>query len=478
MRWFYFIISMAGHRLRLSWHFQLGRIEGQEFALQPAPDAVSGYIVISGWHDWFLPRYFCRHLLVVKNVSLAACYSRLVLRAAVTAAALLLASPVFAEEADVAFQSCLVTLGERALTEGVDRAVVASVMESTKRLERVIKLDRSQPEFTRTFGGYYVPRVTKQRVEQGRALYAKHRDLLNRLQREYGVPGHYLLSFWGLETNYGGYFGRISTTDALATLACDQRRSDFFSNEFLSALKIIAAGDIEQGQMRGSWAGAIGNMQFLPSVFLKYAVDGDGDGLRDLWGSLPDSLASAANFLRGIGWHRELRWGREVRLPDEFDFTLSGRDRGRTLEEWVHLGIIDIEGEALPHLDIEAAVLVPSGHLGPTFLIYENFEVIMRWNRSEYYAITVGRLADRIAGGGELTRKAIIDGESITTDTVRRLQQELALLGYYDAGEVDGIFGPATRRALSRFQNANDMIADGYPNTEALQAVRNTAATM
>ena len=395
----------------------------------------------------------------------------------VTTALLSFLSPAFAQNTDVAFETCLDTLGERARNEGVDAAVVASVLEKTTRLERVIDLDRSQPEFTRTFGDYYVPRVTKQRVAQGRALYAKHRDLLNRLQREYGVPGHYLLAFWGLETNYGSYFGKISTMDALATLACDQRRADFFSDEFLSALRIVAAGDIEREQMRGSWAGALGNMQFLPSVFLKYAVDGDGDGLRDLWGSLPDSLASAANFLRGIGWRTELRWGREVRLPEEFDFSLSGRDRGRTLEEWVRLGITDAYGGALPRLDIQAAVLVPSGHRGPAFLTYDNFDVIMRWNRSEYYAISVGRLADRIAGGGRLTREAIIGGEPITTDKVRRLQEDLALVGY-DAGKADGIFGPATRRALSSFQNANDMIADGYLNTEALQAVRNTAATM
>ena len=395
----------------------------------------------------------------------------------VTTALLSFLSPAFAQNTDVAFETCLDTLGERARNEGVDAAVVASVLEKTTRLERVIDLDRSQPEFTRTFGDYYVPRVTKQRVAQGRALYAKHRDLLNRLQREYGVPGHYLLAFWGLETNYGSYFGKISTMDALATLACDQRRADFFSDEFLSALRIVAAGDIEREQMRGSWAGALGNMQFLPSVFLKYAVDGDGDGLRDLWGSLPDSLASAANFLRGIGWRTELRWGREVRLPEEFDFSLSGRDRGRTLEEWVRLGITDAYGGALSQLDIQAAVLVPSGHRGPAFLTYDNFDVIMRWNRSEYYAISVGRLADRIAGGGRLTREAIIGGEPITTDKVRRLQEDLALVGY-DAGKADGIFGPATRRALSSFQNANDMIADGYLNTEALQAVRNTAATM
>ena len=420
--------------MRLSWHRRLGRIKVQESAQQS-------------------------------------------LLGVVAAVCLLLAPPVFAEVTDTTFKSCLGALGERAINEGVNAAVVATMLEKTSRLERVVKLDRSQPEFTKTFSGYYVPRVTKKRVAQGRALYAKHQDLLNRLQREYGVPGHYLLAFWGLETNYGSYFGSIPTMDALATLACDQRRSAFFSEEFLSALKIISAGDIKREQMRGSWAGAIGNMQFLPSVFLKYAVDGDGDGKRDLWGSLPDSLASAANFLRGIGWHTELRWGREVSLPAEFDYSLTGRDRTRTLQEWVRLGITDVNGDAMPQLDIQAAILVPSGHLGPAFLTYDNFDVIMRWNRSEYYAISVGRLADRIAGAGKLTRDATIDGEPITVEKVRWLQESLTLLGY-DAGEADGIFGPATRRALSNFQKANNMIADGFIDAEALQAVRNTVATM
>lgn len=386
-------------------------------------------------------------------------------------------SSAFAQNTDVTFKSCLAALGERAQNEGVDVEVVTSVLKDTRRLERVIKLDRSQPEFTNTFANYYLRRVTTKRVEQGRALYEKHRDLLNRVQLEYGVPAHYLLSFWGLETNYGSYFGSIRTTDALATLACDSRRASFFSDEFIAALKIVAAGDIELDRMRGSWAGAVGHVQFLPSVFLKYAVDGDGDGRRDLWGSVPDALASAANFLRGINWQRDLRWGREIRLPQNFDYSLAGRDQKRPLTEWVGLGVTDAYGGALPQLDIKAGVLVPAGHRGPVFLVYDNFEVIMRWNRSENYAISVGRLADRIAGSVALTREADPDSESITIEAVIRLQQDLVLLGY-DAGKADGMFGPATRRALSRFQNANDMIADGHLNSEALQAVRNTAETM
>ena len=387
------------------------------------------------------------------------------------------AQSVLAQEADAEFVSCLESMGERARNEGVDAAVIASVLADTTRLQRVISLDRSQPEFTRTFADYYTRRVTEQRVAQGRALYAEHRDLLVRLQREYGVPAHYLLAFWGLETNYGSYFGKIRTTDALATLSCDQRRSEFFTGEFIAALKIIDAGDIERELMLGSWAGAIGNVQFMPSVFLRYAVDGDGDGRRDLWGSVPDSLASAANFLRGIGWRAQLRWGREVRLPQEFDYSLGGRDEVRTLAEWVRLGVSDAYGGALPLLEIPAAVLVPAGHQGPAFLTYENFDVIMRWNRSEYFAIAVGRLADRIAGGSVLTRKVDTGAEPITRDKVERLQADLALLGF-DVGKADGVYGPATRRALSRFQKSNDMIADGHLNRKALQAVSNSAAAL
>ncbi len=397
----------------------------------------------------------------------------------VVAAAVLLSflAPLPAEDSDAGFATCLGALGERARSVGVDAAIVDSVLRDTRRLENVIRLDRSQPEFTSTFADYYSRRVTNGRVVQGRALHDRHRDLLDRVQREYGVPAHYLLAFWGLETNYGRHFGKISTTDALATLACDTRRPEFFSDEFVSALRIFAAGDIEPGRMRGSWAGAIGHMQFLPSVFLRYAVDGDGDGRRDPWGSLPDALASAANFLRGIGWQPGLRWGREVSLPRDFDYSLAGREQKRPLKSWAGLGITDAYGGALPPLDIDAAVLVPAGHRGPAFLVYDNFEVIMRWNRSEYYAIAVGRLADRIAGSVELTRRPDPDSEQITLAEVKRLQQDLGLLGF-DAGEADGMFGPVTRRALSRFQQAREMIADGHLDRQTLEAVRDAAASL
>ena len=370
-----------------------------------------------------------------------------------------------------AFQSCVAGLTQRALDAGISEPVVSDVLGGAEKLERVISSDRNQPEFVRTFADYYDRRVSADRVSRGRAMLQQHRALLNRVQREYGIPPHYLVSFWGLETNFGNYFGNIRTTDALTTLACDQRRAEFFSGELMAALEIIDAGDIEADRMLGSWAGAMGHMQFLPSVFLRYAVDADGDGRRDLWGSVPDALASAANFLRGIGWTSGLRWGREVRLPDSFDYALAGRGQSRTLADWASAGVTDAFGNALPALDFNAAILVPAGHEGPAFIAYDNFNVIMRWNRSEYYAIAVGRLADRIAGAGRLTRPADGGAAPVATDDLRELQQNLSALGF-DAGKPDGIAGPATRRALAAFQTERSLIADGHVDNESVAAVR------
>jgi membrane-bound lytic murein transglycosylase B len=380
-----------------------------------------------------------------------------------------------AESANPAdFATCVAGLQSKARAAGISEPVVRDVLGAVERVDKVIELDRKQPEFTATFTEYYTRRVTDERIERGRALLKEHRAVLDSVQRETGVPAHYLIAFWGLETNFGGYFGDIPVPASLATLACDERRSTFFTAELLAALQIIDDGDITPERMLGSWAGAMGHMQFLPSVFLRHATDGDGDGKRDLWGSIPDALASAGNFLRDIGWERGLRWGREVRLPKDFDYTLAGRDADEPLSTWVDRGVRDVFGNTLPRLDLPAALIVPSGHTGPAFLVYRNFDVIMRWNRSEFYALAVGRLADRIAGGGPLAQPPPEATVRITADDVRQLQRDLAMLGY-DVGPPDGIAGPATRRALSRFQASRELVADGYLDPALLAAVREEA---
>ncbi len=363
-----------------------------------------------------------------------------------------------------AFQQCVASLQDVARTQGISSHTVDQVLAGVSYLDKVIELDRRQPEFTTPFSEYLGLRVTEQKVKKGRELYQQHRDLLQRVTRETGVPGHYLVAFWGLETNYGTYFGKMSTLDSLATLACDPRRSEYFTGELMSALKIIDSGDIEPERMQGSWAGALGHVQFMPSVFLKYARDADQDGTRDLWGSVPDAMLSAGTFLQGIGWKPQLRWGREVLLPKEFNYRLAGLGQTKSLAEWRQQGLTDAFGRPLPDVDVQASLLVPAGHEGPAFLVYDNFDVIMRWNRSEYYALAVGHLADRIAGAGPLQNPPPSDTPRLSRQIVLQLQERLIASGV-DPGSPDGILGPATRKALREYQHQNGLVADGYPDS-------------
>lgn len=384
-----------------------------------------------------------------------------------SAAAQKIADEVSLTMSQADFTACVDQLGERARAEGVSARTVEASLSDLTFNTRVIELDRAQPEFTASFAGYFNTRMSEQRIQRGREMLREHRPLLDRVAREYGVPAQYLVAFWGMETNYGGFFGRMSVIESLATLGCDGRRSAYFSSELINALRIIDEGAITPERMQGSWAGAMGHVQFMPSVFLEHAVDDDGDGRRDLWGSIPDAMASAANFLRAIGWETGSRWGREVHLPEGFDYSKAGLSERLTLSEWRALGVRMTDGSGLPQVeDMRASLLLPSGHRGPAFLVYDNFRVIMRWNRSEFYALSVGHLADRIAGAGQLSR-APVDAPRLHRDQVKIVQTTLNDKGF-EAGEVDGILGPGTRAALGRFQQDQGMIADGFPGKEVL----------
>ena len=363
-------------------------------------------------------------------------------------------------------------LADRARQEGISTVVVDAVLGNVRQSERVLELDRSQPEFASTFAGYYPARVSDQRVKKGRALLRQHEQLLVSIQADTGVPPHYVLAFWGLETNYGSYLGDHNVPDALATLACDSRRGSYFSGELMQALRLIERGDVAAKDMRGSWAGAMGNVQFMPTNYVKHAVDADGDGRRDLWGSTADALASAGRFLKSLGWKPGLRWGREVFLPEDFDLSLIGQKQ--PLRFWAARDVRNAAGAVLPALDETARILLPSGHRGPAFIAYDNFDVIMGWNRSEHYALTVGRLADRIAGGGRLARAIPQGPKRFSLDAVRLMQEQLTSLGY-DLGEPDGRFGPATRKALAQFQADTALRADGYPSSETQEALSRRA---
>ena len=355
---------------------------------------------------------------------------------------------------------------------GVSEATIDQVFSNLEELPRVVASDKAQPEFRQTFTEYYGRRVTESRVTRGRELLKTHRSLLARLAQETGVPPHYLVAFWGLETNFGSYFGTLHIPSALATLACEGRRRAFFTNEFLATLKIVDSGDIAANKLIGSWAGAIGHMQFMPTTFLAHARDGDGDGKRDLLGSIDDALSSGAHYLQDLGWERGFRWGREVLLPENFDYINSGSHLWKPLEEWSELGVKTTAGQPVGTIDIQASLLLPTGHTGPAFLVYDNFKIIMNWNRSEFYALSVGRLADRIAGGGGLlTSLPKADSLKISIADVSWLQAKLNTLGY-PTGKPDGIVGPATRKAIQAYQHKLALTADGYPTGALIDNLR------
>lgn len=381
------------------------------------------------------------------------------------------ASASAAADADLEnrFPQCIEHLESQAIEAGVSSQTAGEVLAGAEYLERVIELDRRQPEFTTTFADYLNRRVNSDRVSRGRELLDQHEALLERVTRKTGVPAPYLVAFWGLETNFGSYFGKMSVPSSLATLACDERRSQFFTEQLIAALRIIDEGAIPAEQMEGSWAGAMGHVQFMPTVFLRHAVDGDGDGKRDLWNSLPDAMMSAGHFLQDLGWDGDYRWGREVLLPQGFDYSLAD-GRRLPLEKWRTLGVTDAFGNKLANEPIEAALVVPAGHRGPAFLAYKNFNVIMGWNRSEFYAIAVGHLADRIAGAGKLQNPPPEDMPALSRNNILTLQKALNEQGF-DTGKPDGILGPNTRSAIRGYQSENGLVADGYPGDTVLDAL-------
>jgi len=371
---------------------------------------------------------------------------------------------------DAEFAQCLSGLQQRARSEQLSTHAVDEVLANLKQQMRVLELDRSQPEFTQTFADYFQQRVTAERIERGQELLDQHQAFLTDLTRKYGVPGRYLVAFWGLETNFGSYLGKMPTLDSLATLACDERRSEFFTNELMHALALLERESLTPEEMRGSWAGAMGHTQFMPSAYRLHAIDGDGDGHVNLWRSERDALASGANFLVNLGWQKGQRWGREVLLPDDFPYVKTGLNNSQPVTYWRGLGVSFANGNPIPDIDMQASVLVPAGHSGPAFLVYPNFDVILRWNRSEYYALAVGVLADRLIGAGPLVRSPSSDEAALSRNAIENMQRQLKDLGF-DAGEIDGVLGSMTQSALREFQASTGMIADGYPDRETLCAL-------
>ena len=289
-----------------------------------------------------------------------------------------------------------------AAATGISQATINAALRHVSPIERVIELDRKQPEGTMTFAKYKTRVISDQRIKQGRYLLNKHRAQLNAASAKYGVPAHVIVALWGIETSYGHNTGGFKVIDSLATLAHDGRRSSFFRKELMNALKIIDAGHISASAMKGSWAGAMGQNQFMPSSFEAYAVDGNGDGRRDIWGSLPDVFASTANYLSKSGWNDDQKWGRAVKIPADIRRATptgkAGTKTRRSLAEWSRMGVTLPNGGALPVVDgMMGAVVLPDGQSGPAYMTYGNYRVIMKWNNSTYFATSVGLLSDLIA---------------------------------------------------------------------------------
>ncbi|MGO3004655.1 MAG: lytic murein transglycosylase, partial [Halomonas sp.] len=323
------------------------------------------------------------------------------------------------------FQQWLDEFRRYAAGEGISEATLSEAFDGIRHLDRVIELDGYQPEFVRPIWEYLDTAVSSTRVNTGREKLAAHRDTALEMQQRFGVPAEIIVAIWGIESNYGSNFGDFSTLESLATLAFDGRRRDFARGELLAALRIIDEGDIAADQMKGSWAGAMGHTQFIPSSFEAYAVDGDGDGRRDIWGSIPDVMASTANYLARAGWQTGQPWGVEIRLPEGFDYTQTDR---RSSAEWRNQGVRAQQGE-LPDFD-SASVVVPAGAQGPAFLVGANFRAILRYNNATSYALAVATLGDAIAGR-EGTQHEWPRGETpLTRDDVQELQRELNRTGY------------------------------------------------
>ncbi|HAG70825.1 MAG TPA: lytic murein transglycosylase [Gammaproteobacteria bacterium] len=368
------------------------------------------------------------------------------------------------------FEEWLLELRSEAVGNGISEVTLAS-LDSIEPLERVLELDNSQPEFVQTFTRYIGLRITKSQVARGQALLVEHSELLEEVRQQHGVQPHYLAAFWAIESNFGRATGGFSVLQALATLAYDPRRASFFRAELLTALQIIDDGHISSDQMSGSWAGAMGQLQFLPSVFYRYGVDGDGDGRIDIWNSLPDVFHSAANFLSNSGWQVDERWGREILLPSDFDYAMAGTETRKSLQQWKNLGISRVNGEVLPVADIQASVVLPAGAGGPAFLGYSNYRATLAYNPSTFYALTVGNLGDRFTGGQPIQRMPINE-QAMSLADVFELQELLNANGF-DSGEPDGRIGRMTRGAVRAYQSENDIPMDGYASAALLQALRN-----
>ncbi|MBL4928530.1 lytic murein transglycosylase [Fuscibacter oryzae] len=379
-------------------------------------------------------------------------------------------SQVFRPEPNAAFDAWVDGFRARAAGRGISGGVIDAAFRHVGFLPGVIERDRNQTEFTRTTEDYLSIAASDERVALGRQMVSRFGGELAAIEGRYGVDRYIVAAVWGLESFFGTRRGDVPVISALSTLAFEGRRGEFFEGQLIAALKILQSGDTTPDRMTGSWAGAMGHTQFIPTSYLAYAVDFDGDWRRDIWSDDPgDALASTAAYLSRSGWQRGQPWGMEVRLPAGFDTALAGRGKGRATAEWAAMGVTAAEGGGLP--GGVGSVLAPAGAGGPAFLIFQNFNVILRYNNAENYALGVGHLSDRLRGQGPLRGSFPPDATGLTKADRQEIQTRLAGMGY-DVGTPDGVIGTKTKDAISAFQKSRGLAVTGVPSPDLLAALR------
>ena len=382
------------------------------------------------------------------------------------------ARPLTSDQA--AYQSFVREFRAVALRRGIPKALYNRAFRGLTPDPEVIEKNNRQPEFVLSASQYMALMITDTRVNEGRRKLSEYAADLKDIERRYGVDRHVLLAVWGMETLYGTLRGERNVIRSLSTLAYKGRRARFGRKQLLAALRILKAGDITLDRMTGSWAGAMGHTQFIPTSYTAYAVDFTGDGRRDIWDTPQDALASTANYLRRNGWTSGRPWGHQVALPERFDASLAGRKHERTVRQWRRAGLRRAGGDAFPHPDDRAYLYLPAGKNGPAFLVRRNFRSIMRYNPAHKYALAIGHLADRLRGKGSLlTWPGGI--RSMAEADRKELQRLLAARGY-DIGEIDGLIGPRTRAAIRDYQREKQRRVDGFPRPEILELLRSDAS--
>ena len=371
-----------------------------------------------------------------------------------------------------AFDACLSGLRPAAAAAGINQATFDTYATTVVPDMAVLDLLDAQPEFTTPIWDYLAALVDQQRVDDGQAMLKTHAAILAQVAQQYGVDAQTVVAVWGVESDYGKTFGKRPLLTSLATLSCFGRRQAFFRGEFFATLKLLQSGDLKPEGLTGSWAGAFGHTQFMPTTYQRIAVDGDGDGRRDLVGSIPDALASTANYLKRAGWRTGEPWGYEVKLPTGFDASLAGRKNKRPLNDWIARGVTRIDSTPVLPADIQAGVLLPAGAKGPAFLVFRNFDAIYSYNAAESYALAIATLSDRLRGGAALVTPWPTDDPGLGRGERKQLQQLLLARGHA-IGEADGMIGTLTRRAIVQEQQRLGLQpADGRAGMKILQALQ------